>query len=406
MFEATELEEQTRKAAGADVALASDDELVAAVKSLEASRAMLEAAEAHVLGELDVRDVCGREFGSTLVNWLAHETKGDRGAIAARVKVAAALRWPLSEVDAALSDGRISFEHARVLVRAGNERVIDELADVQGEWLAGAGELPFKVWKHQLERWADLVDQDGPFDPNADLARNTLSITPIGGDGIRITGELHGELALGVKTRIEARAEQLWEQARRDREACPDLPLPSFATLRARAFDELTREANAETSSAPPVDLTMVWNAEEPDTLSDPGGELDLPAERLAHLLCDSQLTLVATNVVGVILNMGRRARLATRAQRRALTIRDGGCVFPGCGAPASWCDAHHVHHWDHDGDTDLCNLALLCRYHHGVTHRTGWTMTATEDQHFVWTTPSGATLHSQRHRGKPPPGT
>ena len=28
-----------------------------------------------------------------------------------------------------------------------------------------------------------------------------------------------------------------------------------------------------------------------------------------------------------------------------------------------------------------MANLALLCRYHHGVTHRTGWTMTATHDQ-------------------------
>ena len=156
---------------------------------------------------------------------------------------------------------------------------------------------------------------------------------------------------------------------------------------------------------AGPLYLTMVWNADDPDTLSDPTGELDLPAERLAHLLCDSQLTLVATNVIGVILNMGRRARLATRAQRRALTVRDGGCVFPGCGAPATWCDAHHVQHWEHDGRTDMRNLALLCRYHHGVTHRTGWAMTATEDQRFTWTTPSGATLHSQRHRGKPPPG-
>ena len=88
------------------------------------------------------------------------------------------------------------------------------------------------------------------------------------------------------------------------------------------------------------------------------------------------------------------------RQQRRALARRDGGCVFPGCACPASWCDAHHVIAWDHDGDT---NLALLCRHHHGVTHRHGWTMTTKPNGTFTWKTPSGDTLHSQRNQGRPP---
>ncbi|MBS1848605.1 MAG: HNH endonuclease [Actinobacteria bacterium] len=35
----------------------------------------------------------------------------------------------------------------------------------------------------------------------------------------------------------------------------------------------------------------------------------------------------------------------------------------------------HHVTDWDHGGPTNLDNLVALCRYHHGVTHRTGWTL-------------------------------
>ena len=65
----------------------------------------------------------------------------------------------------------------------------------------------------------------------------------------------------------------------------------------------------------------------------------------------------------------------ATNAER--CNRRDGGCIFPGCDCPASWCDAHHVIWWENHGPTDIWNLALLCRYHHGVTHRNGWTMTA-----------------------------
>ena len=86
--------------------------------------------------------------------------------------------------------------------------------------------------------------------------------------------------------------------------------------------------------------------------------------------------------------------------------VRDGGCVFPGCDAPPSWVDLHHVIHWGDDGLTVLENLASLCRHHHGVTHRKGWSMTATADEWFIWTTPGGRTLHSQRHgRQRAPSG-
>jgi len=95
---------------------------------------------------------------------------------------------------------------------------------------------------------------------------------------------------------------------------------------------------------------------------------------------------------------LGRNERFASPKQRRAALIRDGGCTFPGCDRPVGWLDIHHVLDWDHDGPTDIANLAALCRSHHGVTHRKGWTMTATTDGWFWWQTPSGHTFWSQRH--------
>jgi hypothetical protein len=120
-------------------------------------------------------------------------------------------------------------------------------------------------------------------------------------------------------------------------------------------------------------------------------------------LLCDPAIVALIIDTLGVPLDLGRTTRLANRAQRRALARRDGGCVFPGCDMPVTWCDAHHVTAWHAGGTTDIAHLALLCRYHHGVTHRHGWTMTALADQTFTWTTPHGQTLHSQRHRGRSP---
>jgi hypothetical protein len=73
------------------------------------------------------------------------------------------------------------------------------------------------------------------------------------------------------------------------------------------------------------------------------------------------------------LLDLGRATRLISPALRRALAVRDGGCVAAGCDRPASWTDAHHLIHWLHGGATNLDNLVLLCRTHHRAAHEGGW---------------------------------
>ncbi|UOY00660.1 HNH endonuclease signature motif containing protein [Blastococcus sp. PRF04-17] len=66
----------------------------------------------------------------------------------------------------------------------------------------------------------------------------------------------------------------------------------------------------------------------------------------------------------------GRRKRRATKAQRRVLLRRDGGCARPGC--PETRVErlhAHHMRHWLFGGPTDVSNLVLLCDVDHGLVH-------------------------------------
>jgi HNH endonuclease len=63
---------------------------------------------------------------------------------------------------------------------------------------------------------------------------------------------------------------------------------------------------------------------------------------------------------------------------RRALVLRDRTCRWPGCGRPATWCDAHHLDSWLDEGETKLSNLALLCRRHHRLVHEGGWVLVRT----------------------------
>ncbi len=79
----------------------------------------------------------------------------------------------------------------------------------------------------------------------------------------------------------------------------------------------------------------------------------------------------------GQPLNLGRERRLFSRAQRVALAARDGGCRWPGCERPPSWCEAHHIEHWHRDGGkTNIADGVLLCRHHHLLVHNNGWEIT------------------------------
>ena len=70
----------------------------------------------------------------------------------------------------------------------------------------------------------------------------------------------------------------------------------------------------------------------------------------------------------------GPARRFFTAGQRLALAARDGGCSFPGCTVPASWCQAHHVIAWKDGGPTTIDNGTLLCGFHHREHAGLGWT--------------------------------
>ncbi len=152
---------------------------------------------------------------------------------------------------------------------------------------------------------------------------------------------------------------------------------------------------STETSTAGATELDLGAARMIASLLTPEGERLD-PA-RHAHLLCDPVFHPLLVDGRHTPLALGRSVRLANRAQRRALNARDGGCVFPGCDRPPGWCDAHHIQPFEQGGVTDLPNLALLCRHHHGVIHRVGWSLSVQPDGIPIWTTPAGHTLVGPR---------
>jgi hypothetical protein len=72
------------------------------------------------------------------------------------------------------------------------------------------------------------------------------------------------------------------------------------------------------------------------------------------------------------------------------VTARDLTCRFGTCRQPAWRCDLDHTTPYLQGGRTCPCNLGPLCRYHHQLKQRPGWTLTQDTPGTFTWTTPMG----------------
>lgn len=65
--------------------------------------------------------------------------------------------------------------------------------------------------------------------------------------------------------------------------------------------------------------------------------------------------------------NLYRGQRLANQKQRDLARATTPQCPVPDCRHSADRCEIHHIQAWQHGGETNLDNLAPLCRYHNRV---------------------------------------
>ncbi|MFW5470517.1 DUF222 domain-containing protein, partial [Knoellia sp. CPCC 206435] len=123
-------------------------------------------------------------------------------------------------------------------------------------------------------------------------------------------------------------------------------------------------------------------------------GELATP-ETVRRWACDATILPVVLGSHGEVVDLGRAERYFSPAQIKRLWLRDRHCTYPGCDAPASWCDAHHLIHWADGGPSDLSNAALLCQRHHTTVHSQrfhGWVAADNDGRsHVVWDRTRGA---------------
>ena len=370
----------------------------------------LGAVAAALTAAFDARGLAESDGFRSTRGWLTAFGRLSQGAATRTLHTGRLLR-DLPALASVAQAGSASGEHLARVVELAEQVGVPHVRDVDQELARAAAELSPVELGRVCERVRAYVDPDGA-DPDAGQDFERRSVT-IGRSGrwVFLRGQLDLEGGAAVLTALDAlltppsaedtrtapqrRADALVELCRLglSRDWLPTVAgqrpqlgvLVTPATLLAAPPDRRAaflrklnaggQERAADSAEVPgdplaergvPPDLEPAW-------LDWVG---DIPPALAQRLACDCQVWRVVLDPdTGLPLELGRSKRLVPGWLRKALHARDRGCRWPGCTAPSSWTDAHHLQAWLDGGLTDIDNLLCLCRYHHARVHEGRWTL-------------------------------
>jgi hypothetical protein len=377
----------------------STDQLAAGLQDLARLQAALSACRARFVGAFERSGGPRRDGATDTAAWLRDHTRISGREAAEQVQVARVVD-ALPGIGEALAGGGITPGHAATIARVVHRtptvagRGEDLLAAAQG---AGVDEFT------RAARGIELAEISSWTAQRARERRRVTERLDDDGTGV-LTAVLPVEAHVEVIGVLDAIAEELWAADHPNGDpGALGARAATLAQRRADALVEMARRARTVAPGAGRRDRSRVHVLIDVDVLAGRvGGHglLDdgtpIPAATARRLACGARLLPWVLGGASVPLDHGRSRRYATDTQIDALIVRDGGCVFPGCTRPWHWCDAHHLLEWNHDGPTNLENLALVCENHHHLIHEAHWTLTRELDGTWHATSPNGHIHHTR----------
>ena len=371
-----------------------------------------QAADRSVTGVVD--DRLTTRYGCRNLSELVQNTTRVSASTAARFERAARTvhrdtslhgellpaRFPA--IDEALRDGVVGIDS--VLAVAGSLDDIDRrvgreavLAADEALALTARGEGPdaappacADTLRLHATAWAVALDQDGAEPRERESLRNRgVTLGRVRNGVTPIHGGLLPEVAAQLQRIIDCQALPHGDgdtggvRFRPVDENGEDLPLDD-RTPAQRRHDALATAlfAAAASGTLPTIGgaaPTLVLMATDGEVQSGrgyahaDGCEDPLPIGAAHRVACTGVIQRVTLGSDGRILRIGTEERVFNRHPRRAIALRDGGCIIPGCGVPAAWTEIHHVTEHAHGGPTHPDNGVLLCFFHHRFLDRHGW---------------------------------
>ena len=289
---------------------------------------------------------------------------------------------------AALAAGRISEEHASIIVRAA-EKVPPavtpaQLNDCEEVLIAKAARMAPSNLRRAARRLLDPLSKELADAHEDELLRGqeeraqreTWMVLDDNGDGTWsgkfVIPELHGHL---LKTALETLSSPRRHTRTKSGEAIEDDSVPSVVKYTEglglallELIEHLPKTGHGRSA------VNLVVHIEE-EKLRREVGAASLPSgasisnQEARRLLCEAKILPMVLGGRSLPLDLGTGTRLFSNAQHVALSAVHDSCAAQGCTRPFAWCELHHRQPWSEGGPTDLANAAPLCGYHHRRVH-------------------------------------
>ncbi|WP_166404721.1 HNH endonuclease signature motif containing protein [Labedella endophytica] len=415
----------------------SAPEYITALRDVEHLGRLVDAARVALAGEADKRtqgpiDTLGALGYASAVDAVAMLTSAADRDAKRRIRVGESLNCGASltgaetgsahpAVAAAVFAGNLSIDVATIIIDAldGVGNRVDNAVLIQAEeslvkLAAGTPDHPplrADLVRGQVQLFLETIDPDGAC-PREEVARRKRRFT-IGRETpeglIPVHGLLTLEIGASFKRLLEAHVrkvsfadpdslvdhvdDRLPQQKRHD-------TLADILSAAARVKDapELAGSAPAISVTVTQAALDTGWGVGAIDGMDTP-----ISVDAIEKLIDSRGMQQIIFNDKGRALALGSVQRCFTPSQRRVIAARDGGCVIPGCTAPAGWCEVHHVIPWRDGGRTHTDNGVLLCWGHHQSIDSGPWELSMPDGVphvrgpgHWQWT-------HTTKSRSRPP---
>ncbi|MER6939716.1 DUF222 domain-containing protein, partial [Nocardioides sp. NPDC000441] len=338
--------------------------------------------ELRVLATAD--DVAAESAARDVAAWLHHHTHQRPETLRADLRLAEALDRSYGLVAAAMRTGACNPAQAHVIVNALDDLPTDldpEIRVKAEEALVGYATRFDPTQLRRLGR--RILDVIAPEIAEAEEAKRLaaedaharkktrLAMRRLGDGTTRITAVVPDATADRLATTLEAFASPRREDGTRT-ETGEYLP---YDRRLGRAFCQLLETLDPSRLPIHGGDATTVIVTIDIDQLRKEAGIAQIlggspiTAAEARRLACTANIIPAVLGGASEILDLGRKERFFTAAQRRALLLRSATCETEGCDIPGTWAEAHHWIAWAQGGATDLDNAALLCSHHHHRAH-------------------------------------
>src|SRR6478736_7941655 len=375
-------------------------DLLNAARTVEHLARLTYAVQVAVAGEIDLAHLAQTHGQPSSAALLRHALNIGPGDARSRVRAAQAVlpqdaisggEIPprLPALGHALRGGVLGAEQVTIVVKTMSRIPTDVPPDIREQaetTLVGhAQDMDPTHLGVVATRLIDALDPDGDFEPRDPADRAELSLGPrdarTGLTGIK--GRLDDLTVAAFIAATDAYARPRTEvDGVKDQRSAGTRLAHALGTV----LDGYLAVADGPTQAGerPHVTMTVQY-----DALTDRLGTAVLDATGVTvgpaqarRLLCDCDVIPAVLGSAGEPLDIGLATRIWPAGIRRAITLRDGGCVFPGCDRPARWSDLHHIQFWVDGGPTSVANGAVLCGYHHTLIHQGDWTVRMAKDGH------------------------